>query len=82
MHEAPKKIEPRASESKRSLGFRTDVDTSRYDSIASYPPCRCGAAICPDRTTTTTPQTRRRSDDVRARAREENARRSFYRQTY
>ncbi|MYU36960.1 hypothetical protein GTW52_28235 [Streptomyces sp. SID8358] len=42
---AGKAAEPGAD----SLWFRKRVDTSHYASPSTYPPCGCGAAICPDR---------------------------------
>lgn len=41
-----------------SLWFRKRVDTSHYASPSLFPPCTCGAKVCPDRTEeNTNPQT-------------------------
>ncbi|MBV7669233.1 hypothetical protein [Streptomyces halstedii] len=37
------------------LWFRKRVDTSHYASPSLFPPCTCGARICPDRTDDNTP---------------------------
>lgn len=74
-------------------GLRRGPDVSRYASLAEYPPCECGAAVCPDTPPppeppesagpTKSPEAAtggaERSDDIRARVRETNAMRAKYR---
>lgn len=37
------------------LWFRKRVDTSHYASPSTYPPCTCGAKVCPDRSDDSAP---------------------------
>ncbi|WP_330238924.1 hypothetical protein [Streptomyces sp. NBC_00525] len=65
-------------------GLRRGPDLSRYASLAAYPPCRCGAAICPDAPPPPEPpdpetDATERVDGIRARVRETNAMRAKYR---
>lgn len=44
--------------SAEDLWFRKRVDTSHYASPSLFPPCTCGAKVCPDRPEeNTNPQT-------------------------
>lgn len=73
-----KKIKPAADEVVLSAGLRQDADTSRYASLAAFPPCQCGADICPDRQEPAE-ATAGEAAVVRERLRETNRRNAFYR---
>ena len=52
-------------------------DLVRYASLTEFPPCRCGAAVCPDGPAS--PEGAASSDGIRERVRETNAMRAKYR---
>ncbi|MGC4946478.1 hypothetical protein ACLQ2N_09795 [Streptomyces sp. DT224] len=58
-----------------SRELRRDPDLSRYASLAAFPPCRCGAPICPDGPA----RAGASADDIRVRVRETNAMHAKYR---
>ncbi|PZT71946.1 MULTISPECIES: hypothetical protein [unclassified Streptomyces] len=81
---APGPLPTRAGGSAPDRGLRRGPDLSRYASLAAYPPCQCGAAICPDAPPRPEPpepeaDAAGRVDGIRARVRETNAMRAKYR---
>ncbi|MGW1180829.1 hypothetical protein ACWD7Y_19000 [Streptomyces drozdowiczii] len=56
---------------------RGGPDLARYASLAEFPPCRCGAAVCPDGRAS--PEGAAPADGIRERVRQTNAMRAKYR---
>lgn len=73
---APGPLPTRTDEEPASRELRRDQDISRYASLGAFPPCRCGAPICPDAPPKAGASS---SDAIRERVRETNAMHAKYR---
>lgn len=76
---APAPIPVRATADGLSRELRASPDISRYASLAAFPPCRCGAPICPDAPLLAATEPDGASGGIRERVRETNAMRAKYR---
>lgn len=72
---APGPTATRAGEDAVNGEPRGRPDLARYASLAEFPPCRCGAEVCPDGPAT--PESA--ADGIRERVRETNAMRAKFR---
>ncbi|WP_406287425.1 hypothetical protein [Streptomyces sp. NBC_00209] len=72
---APGPLPVRTDEEPPSSELRGDPDISRYASLAAFPPCQCGAPICPDGPS----KAGASSEDLLVRVRETNAMHAKYR---